>query len=148
MLLLDCWLHSGVIVRLAVCFIFSIKSQRPWRLTKGNAEMRNMSKKTRKLLIPQIEQRYWWFDYWEGSVFYHSNHVWPARLWIGDAIDIRDDTQCWMYIPVHKNYIQAITIARKDKPIPPKVAAWIDRRRKEFGSEKGGLRKNYVKKNR
>ncbi len=42
---------------------------------------------------------------------------------IGDAIDIRDDTQCWMYIPVHKNYIQAITIARKDKSIPPKVAA-------------------------
>ena len=51
MLLLDYWLHSGVIVRLAVCFIFSIKSQRPWRLTKGNAEMRNMSKKTWKLLV-------------------------------------------------------------------------------------------------
>jgi len=27
MLLLDYWLHSDVIVRLAVCFIFSIKSQ-------------------------------------------------------------------------------------------------------------------------
>lgn len=51
MLLLDYWLHSGVIVRLAVCFIFSIKSQRPWRLTKGNAEMRNMSKKTWKLRV-------------------------------------------------------------------------------------------------
>ena len=49
MLLLDYWLHSGVIVRLAVYFISSIKSQRPWRLTKGNAEMRNMSKKTWKL---------------------------------------------------------------------------------------------------
>ncbi len=110
--------------------------------------MRNMSKKTRKLLIPKIEQRYCWFDYWEGSVFYHSNHVWPARLSIGDAIDIRDDTRCWIYIPVHKNYIQAIMIARKDKPIPPKVAAWIDRRRKEFGHEKGEVCKNYVKKNR
>ena len=51
MLLLDYWLHSGVIDRLAVCFIFSIKSQRPWRLTKGNAEMRNMSKKTWKLRV-------------------------------------------------------------------------------------------------
>ena len=51
MLLLDYWLHSGVIVRMAVCFIFSIKSQRPWRLTKGNAEMRNMSKKTWKLRV-------------------------------------------------------------------------------------------------
>lgn len=51
MLLLDYWLHSGAIVRLAVCFIFSIKSQRPWRLTKGNAEMRNMSKKTWKLRV-------------------------------------------------------------------------------------------------
>lgn len=51
MLSLDYWLHSGVIVRLAVCFIFSIKSQRPWRLTKGNAEMRNMSKKTWKLRV-------------------------------------------------------------------------------------------------
>lgn len=51
MLLLDYWLHSGVIVRLAVCFIFSIKLQRPWRLTKGNAEMRNMSKKTWKLRV-------------------------------------------------------------------------------------------------
>lgn len=51
MLLLDYWLHSGVIVRLAVCFIFSTKSQRPWRLTKGNAEMRNMSKKTWKLRV-------------------------------------------------------------------------------------------------
>lgn len=51
MLLLDYWLHSGVIVRLAVCFIFSIKSQRPWKLTKGNAEMRNMSKKTWKLRV-------------------------------------------------------------------------------------------------
>ena len=51
MLLLDYWLHSGVIVRLAVCFIFSIKSQRPWRLTKGNAEMRNVSKKTWKLRV-------------------------------------------------------------------------------------------------
>ena len=51
MLLPDYWLHSGVIVRLAVCFIFSIKSQRPWRLTKGNAEMRNMSKKTWKLRV-------------------------------------------------------------------------------------------------
>lgn len=51
MLLLDYWLHSGVIVRLAVRFIFSIKSQRPWRLTKGNAEMRNMSKKTWKLRV-------------------------------------------------------------------------------------------------
>lgn len=53
-----------------------------------------------------------------------------------------------MYIPVHKNYIQAMVIVRKGKPIPPKVAAWIDRRRKEFGRKKGGLRKNYVKKNR
>lgn len=51
MLLLDYWLHSGAIVRLAVCFIFSIKSQRPWSLTKGNAEMRNMSKKTWKLRV-------------------------------------------------------------------------------------------------
>lgn len=51
MLLLDYWLHSGVIVRLAVCFIFSIKLQRPWRPTKGNAEMRNMSKKTWKLRV-------------------------------------------------------------------------------------------------
>ena len=51
MLLLDYWRHSGVIVRLAVCFIFSIKSQSPWRLTKGNAEMRNMSKKTWKLRV-------------------------------------------------------------------------------------------------
>jgi hypothetical protein len=51
MLLLDYWRHSGVIVGLAVCFIFSIKSQRPWRLTKGNAEMRNMSKKTWKLRV-------------------------------------------------------------------------------------------------
>lgn len=51
MLLLDYWLHSGVIVRLAACFIFSIKLQRPWRLTKGNAEMRNMSKKTWKLRV-------------------------------------------------------------------------------------------------
>ena len=51
MLLLDCCVHSGVIVRLAVCFIFSIKSQRPWRLTKGNAEMKNMSKKTWKLRV-------------------------------------------------------------------------------------------------
>lgn len=51
MLLLDYWLHSGVIVRLAVCFIFSIKLQRPWRLTKGNAEMINMSKKTWKLRV-------------------------------------------------------------------------------------------------
>lgn len=51
MLLLDYWLHSGAIVRMAVCFIFSIKSQRPWRLTKGNAEMRNMSKKTWKLRV-------------------------------------------------------------------------------------------------
>lgn len=51
MLLLDYWLHSGAIVRLAVCFIFSIKSQRPWRLTKVNAEMRNMSKKTWKLRV-------------------------------------------------------------------------------------------------
>ena len=51
MLLLDYWLHSGAIVRLAVCFIFSIKSQRPWKLTKGNAEMRNMSKKTWKLRV-------------------------------------------------------------------------------------------------
>lgn len=51
MLLLDYWLHSGVIVRLAVCFIFNIKSQRPWKLTKGNAEMRNMSKKTWKLRV-------------------------------------------------------------------------------------------------
>ena len=51
MLLLDYWLHSGVIVRLAVCFIFSIKLQRPWRLTKGNAEMRNMAKKTWKLRV-------------------------------------------------------------------------------------------------
>lgn len=51
MLLLDCWLHLDVIVRLAVYFISSIKSQRPWRLTKGNAEMRNMSKKTWKLRV-------------------------------------------------------------------------------------------------
>lgn len=51
MLLLGCWLHSGVIVRMAVCFIFSIKLQRPWRPTKGNAEMRNMSKKTWKLRV-------------------------------------------------------------------------------------------------
>lgn len=51
MLLLDYWLHSGVIVRLAVCFIFSIKLQRPWRPTKGNVEMRNMSKKTWKLRV-------------------------------------------------------------------------------------------------
>lgn len=49
--LLDYWLHLGVIVRLVVCFIFSIKLQRPWRLTKGNAEMRNMSKKTWKLRV-------------------------------------------------------------------------------------------------
>lgn len=110
--------------------------------------MRNMSKKTRKLLTPKIEQRYWWFDYWEGSVFYHSNHVWPARLRIGDAIDIGDDTQCWMYIPVHKNYVQAIMIAKKGEPLSPKIRAWIDRRRKEFRSKKGGLRENYVKKNR
>lgn len=51
MLLLDCWLHLDVIVRLAVYFISSIKSQRPWRLTKGNAYMRNMSKKTWKLRV-------------------------------------------------------------------------------------------------
>lgn len=51
MLLLDCWLHLDVIVRLAVYFISSIKSQRPWRLTKGNVDMRNMSKKTWKLRV-------------------------------------------------------------------------------------------------
>ncbi len=51
MLLLDCWFHLDVIVRLAVYFISSIKSQRPWRLTKGNTDMRNMSKKTWKLRV-------------------------------------------------------------------------------------------------
>ena len=110
--------------------------------------MRNMSKKTRKLLVRKVEQKYWWFNYLEGSVFYHSNHVWPARLWIGDAIDILDDTQCWMYIPVHKEYVQAVMIAKKGKPLSPKVAAWINRRRREFGSRKGGLRENYVAQNR
>lgn len=56
--------------------------------------MRNMSKKTRKLIDRKVVHKYFWFDYLEGSIFYHSNHVWPARLWIGDAIDHNDDTQC------------------------------------------------------
>lgn len=47
--------------------------------------MRNMSKKTRKLIDRKVVHKYFWFDYLEGSIFYHSNHVWPARLWIGDA---------------------------------------------------------------
>lgn len=66
--------------------------------------MRNMSKKTRKLIDRKVVHKYFWFDYLEGSIFYHSNHVWPARLWIGDAIDHNDDTQCWMYVPAHKEY--------------------------------------------
>lgn len=55
--------------------------------------MRNMSKKTRKLIDRKVAHKYFWFDYLEGSIFYHSNHVWPARLWIGDAVDHNDDTQ-------------------------------------------------------
>ena len=70
--------------------------------------MRNMSKKTRKLIDRKVVHKYFWFDYLEGSIFYHSNHVWPARLWIGDAVDHNDDTQCWMYVPAHKEYVQAI----------------------------------------
>lgn len=75
--------------------------------------MRNMSKKTRKLIDRKVVHKYFWFDYLEGSIFYHSNHVWPARLWIGDAIDHNDDTQCWMYVPAHKEYVQAILIVKR-----------------------------------
>lgn len=103
MLLLDYWLHSGVIVRLAVCFIFSIKSQRPWRLTKGNAEMRNMSKKTWKLRVwnymtemqkldillkhakvPHTYDPKYLGDYTEQIVVYNSE---GQRMW--DAICLR-----------------------------------------------------------
>lgn len=98
--------------------------------------MRNMSKKTRKLIDRKVVHKYFWFDYLEGSIFYHSNHVWPARLWIGDAIDHNDDTQCWMYAPAHKEYVQAILIVKKGAPLSPKVSEWINRRRKEFGCKK------------
>lgn len=98
--------------------------------------MRNMSKKTRKLIDRKVAHKYFWFDYLEGSIFYHSNHVWPARLWIGDAVDHNDDTQCWMYVPAHKEYVQAILIVKKGAPLSPKVSEWINRRRKEFGCKK------------
>lgn len=98
--------------------------------------MRNMSKKTRKLIDRKVVHKYFWFDYLDGSIFYHSNHVWPARLWIGDAIDHNDDTQCWMYVPAHKEYAQAILIVKKGVPLSPKVSEWINRRRKEFGCKK------------
>ena len=110
--------------------------------------MRNMSKKTRKLIDRKVVHKYFWFDYLEGSIFYHSNHVWSARLWIGDAIDHNDDTQCWMYVPAHKEYVQTILIVKKGVPLSPKVSEWINRHRKEFGCKKGGLRKNYVAQNR
>lgn len=103
MLLLDYWIHSGVIVRLAVCFIFSIKLQRPWRLTKGNAEMRNMSKKTWKLRVwnhmtemqkldillkhakvPHTYDPKYLGDYTEQIVVYNSE---GHRMW--DAICLR-----------------------------------------------------------
>lgn len=98
--------------------------------------MRNMSKKTRKLIDREVVHKYFWFDYLEGSIFYHSNHVWPARLWIGDAVDHNDDTQCWMYVPAHKEYVQTILIVKKGAPLSPKVSEWINRRRKEFGCKK------------
>lgn len=75
--------------------------------------MRNMSKKTRKLIDRKVVHKYFWFNYLEGSIFYHSNHVWLARLWIGDAVDHNDNTQCWMYVPAHKEYVQAILIVKR-----------------------------------
>lgn len=78
MLLLDYWRHSGVIVRLTVCFIFSIKSQSPWRLTKGNAEMRNMSKKTWKLRVwGHMTEIYHTADnlYLQGAVEKRNNEI-------------------------------------------------------------------------
>lgn len=59
-----------------------------------------------------------------------------------------DNTQCWMYVPAHKEYVQAILIVKKGAPLSHKVSEWINRRRKEFGCKKGGLRKNYVAQNR
>lgn len=50
--------------------------------------MRNMSKKTRKLIDRKVVHKYFWFDYLEGSIFYHSNHVWPAddQTWKGSMV--------------------------------------------------------------
>lgn len=86
--------------------------------------MRNMSKKTRKLIDRKVVHKYFWFDYLEGSIFYHSNHVWPARLWIGDAIDHNDDTQCWMYVPAHKEYVAGATGGGIGTIVGVAVAIW------------------------